>query len=107
MVIQKLGRSIDTQMWIMGMHNRTDWIMDTRKSTMIFHIFFPIMDLHNATKDLHNSIINLHQLIMELYIQTGNHYKWDWPKSQFCMPNDSTTVVWLRNIKVGNVICSF
>ena len=34
---------------------------------------------------------------------TGNHYKWDWPKSQFCMPDDSVIVVWLRNIKVGNV----
>ena len=34
---------------------------------------------------------------------TGNHYKWDWPKSQFSMPNDSATVVWLRNLKVGNV----
>ena len=34
---------------------------------------------------------------------TGNHYKWDWPKSQFCMPDDSATVVWLRNLKVGNV----
>ena len=66
--INKFGRSIDTQMWIMGMHNRSDWIMDTHKSTMIFHIFCPIMDLHNATTDLHSSIINLHQLIMELYI---------------------------------------
>ena len=37
-----------------------------------------------------------------MYI-TGNHYKWDWPKSQFCMPDDSATVVWLRNLKVGNV----
>ena len=36
-------------------------------------------------------------------VVTGNHYKWDWPKSQFCMPDDSATVVWLRNIKVGNV----
>ena len=35
--------------------------------------------------------------------QTGNHYKWDWPKSQFCMPDDSATVVWLRNLKVGYV----
>ena len=35
--------------------------------------------------------------------KTGNHYKWDWPKSQFSMPNDSATVVWLRNLKVGNV----
>ena len=35
--------------------------------------------------------------------RTGNHYKWDWPKSQFCMPDDSATVVWLRNLKVGNV----
>ena len=34
---------------------------------------------------------------------TGNHYKWDWPKSQFSMPDDSATVVWLRNLKVGNV----
>ena len=34
---------------------------------------------------------------------TGNHYKWDWPKSQFCMPDDSATVVWLRNLKVGYV----
>ena len=35
--------------------------------------------------------------------ETGNHYKWDWPKSQFSMPDDSATVVWLRNLKVGNV----
>ena len=34
---------------------------------------------------------------------TGNHYKWDWPKSQFSMPDYSATVVWLRNIKVANV----
>ena len=34
---------------------------------------------------------------------TCNHYKWDWPKSQFSMPDDSATVVWLRNLKVGNV----
>ena len=34
---------------------------------------------------------------------TGNHFKWDWPKSQFSMPDDSATVVWLRNLKVGNV----
>ena len=38
-----------------------------------------------------------------LYHVTSNHYKWDWPKSQFSMPDDSATIVWLRNIKVGNV----
>ena len=38
-----------------------------------------------------------------LLFKTGNHYKWDWPKSQFSMPDDSATVVWLRNLKVGNV----
>ena len=37
------------------------------------------------------------------HLITGNHYKWDWPKSQFSMPDDSATVVWLRNLKVGNV----
>ena len=47
----------------------------------------------------HTSGISVHMI----YVITGNHYKWDWPKSQFCMPDDSATVVWLRNLKVGYV----
>ena len=34
---------------------------------------------------------------------TGNHYKWDWPKSQFCMLNILATIDWLRNLKVANI----
>ena len=41
--------------------------------------------------------------IYETLHATSNHYKWDWPKSQFSMPDDSATIVWLRNIKVGYV----
>ena len=44
-----------------------------------------------------------HRIWLIQNIKTGNHYKWDWPKSQFSMPDDSATVVWLRNLKVGNV----
>ena len=48
---------------------------------------------------------NFSEISIETHIfaLTGNHYKWDWPKSQFSMPDDSATVVWLRNLKVGNV----
>ena len=44
-----------------------------------------------------------HGWLANILLQTSNHYKWDWPKSQFCMPDDSATVVYLRNIKIGNV----
>ena len=34
---------------------------------------------------------------------TGYHYKWDWPKSQFCMLNILATTDWLRILKVANI----
>ena len=34
---------------------------------------------------------------------TGNHYKWDWPKSQFCMLDILASIDWLRNLKVVNI----
>ena len=40
---------------------------------------------------------------IHLYIYiTGNHYKWDWPKSQFCMLDILASIDWLRNLKVAN-----
>ena len=39
----------------------------------------------------------------QLIPKTGNHYKWDWPKSQFCMLNILATIDWLRNLKVANI----
>ena len=35
--------------------------------------------------------------------RTGNHYKWDWPKSQFCMLDILASIDWLRNLKVANI----
>ena len=39
---------------------------------------------------------------IEIYV-TGNHYKWDWPKSQFCMLDILASIDWLRNLKVANI----
>ena len=36
-------------------------------------------------------------------LRTGNHYKWDWPKSQFCMLDILAFIDWLRNLKVANI----
>ena len=44
----------------------------------------------------------LFESISYLYI-TGNHYKWDWPKSQFCMLSILAIIDWLRNLKVVNI----
>ena len=46
--------------------------------------------------------IDVH-IIYVSYCITGNHYKWDWPKSQFCMLNILATIDWLRNLKVANI----
>ena len=43
-----------------------------------------------------------HDVIVD-YLTTGNHYKRDWPKSQFCMLDILASIDWLRNLKVANI----
>ena len=40
---------------------------------------------------------------VSILLRTGNHYKWDWPKSQFYMLNILAIIDWLRNLKVANI----